>query len=463
MEKHTKTKADIKSILEKYNLKPSKQTKTNIQPTNFEIKPNINQSNVIHISKSAPNTPTNPPPIPISPQPVLNRVHSGGQSKSLNNTPTPTPTPIPTPIKQINLQSANNNNNKNNNNNNNSIVKPVLDVKNLIDNDKQKELARKQEMPKAIISPGRGTNKGINIYDFIPTVKTPLPIEKHSQQNNTADTIVMNGGNNLTIKPKQPEYKQPEYKRITIIPNLSEEDSQNYKGDYSSSVKPTKAINLKEIINQTPQDTKPLNKIHSRTTTRTTTSTPNSTPTSINTPPLSTNASISNSGKLVVPVNQDIKGNSGGKKSKSVSFGLDNGEIPELEKQKILLQKQQMLELQRFKAKKAEIIKLNNRKKEIELMRSIEDEKNKLRRIQEKQHELNNIYNQQLRQQHSSNTQNLTIKSILYDVDAKRTKKNIPNPSVIDVPVSSSQPKQTTQLTPQTHLKQAKFQELVVV
>ena len=470
MEKHTKTKADIKSILEKYNLKPSKQTKTNIQPTNFEIKPNINQSNVIHISKSAPNTPTNPPLIPISPQPVLNRVHSGGQSKSLNNTPTPTPTPIPTPIKQINLQSANNtnnkNNNNNNNNNNNSIVKPVLDVKNLIDNDKQKELARKQEMPKAIISPGRGTNKGINIYDFIPTVKTPLPIEKHRQQNNTADTIVMNGGNNLTIKPKQPEYKQPEYKQITINPNLSEEDSQNYKGDYSSSVKPTKAINLKEIINQTQQDTKPLNKIHSRTTTRTTTSTPNSTPTSINTPTLSTNASISNSGKLVVPVNQDIKGNSGGKKSKSVSFGLDkldNGEITELEKQKILLQKQQMLELQRFKAKKAEIIKINNRKKEIELMRSIEDEKNKLRRIQEKQHELNNIYNQQLRQQHSSNTQNLTIKSILYDVDAKRTKKNIPNPSVIDVPVSSSQPKQTTPTppptTPQTHPKKAKFQE----
>jgi len=427
MEKHTKTKADIKSILEKYNLKPSKQTKTNIQPTNFEIKPNINQSNVIHISKSAPNTPTKPPIIPISPQPVLNRVHSGGQSKSLNNTPTPTP--IPTPIKQINLQSANNNNN-------NSIVKPVLDVKNLIDNDKQKELARKQEMPKAIISPGRGTNKGINIYDFIPTVKTPLPIEKHRQQNNTADTIAMNGGNNLTIKPKQPEYKQPEYKRITINPNISEEDSQNYKGDDSSSVKPTKAINLQEIINQTPQDIKPLNKIHSRTTT--------STPTSINTPPLSTNASISNSGKLVVPVNQDIKGNSGGKKSKSVRFGLDkldNGEITELEKQKILLQKQQMLELQRFKAKKAEIIKLNNRKKEIELMRSIEDEKNKLRKIQEKQHELNNIYDQQLRQQHSSNTQNLTIKntsnnikSVIYDVDAKRTKKNIPNPSVIDVP-----------------------------
>jgi histidyl-tRNA synthetase len=73
-------------------------------------------------------------------------------------------------------------------------------------------------------------------------------------------------------------------------------------------------------------------------------------------------------------------------------------------------------------------IKLNNRKKEIELMRSIEDEKQKLRKIQEKQHELNNIYNQQLHN-HSSGQNNLTTKNIIYNVDAKRTKKNIQNKS----------------------------------
>jgi len=471
MEKHTKTKADIKSILEKYNLKPSKQTKTNNQPTNFEIKPNINQSNVVHISnsntsKSAPTTPTKSPLIPISPPPILNSIHSGGHSKSLTNSPTP--------IKQINLQPENTSTNSSNS------IKPlgathltprkvhstfpqsplgfrtnspsVLDAKSLIDNDKQKELARKQEMPKAVISPGRGSgNKGINIYDFIPTVKTPIPIEKKleqpranntsaNRQNNTNDPIIMNGRNNLNTNPKQPEFKQPEfkqpeYKKITINPNLSEEASQNYKGNDNSSEQsnklpqPTKAINLQEIINQTPQNNKSLQKIHSRTSTRSNTPSINTFTSNLNNPNNNSNISSANS-------------NSVGKKSKSVSFGdKPLGELSELEKQRLLLQKQQMIELEKFKAKKAEIIKLNNRKKEIELMRSIEDEKNKLRKIQEKQHELNNIYDQQLRQQHSSNAQNLTIKntsnnikSVIYDVDAKRTKKNIPNPSVIDVP-----------------------------
>ena len=59
----------------------------------------------------------------------------------------------------------------------------------------------------------------------------------------------------------------------------------------------------------------------------------------------------------------------------------DNPGLRYLEAQRQELQRQQMLELQRFKAKKAEIIKLNNRKKEIELMRSIEAEKNKLRKM----------------------------------------------------------------------------------
>ena len=40
-------KAVIQSILEKYNLKPSKKSKTNAIPTNFEIKPSANIGLVI--------------------------------------------------------------------------------------------------------------------------------------------------------------------------------------------------------------------------------------------------------------------------------------------------------------------------------------------------------------------------------------------------------------------------------
>jgi hypothetical protein len=122
-------------------------------------------------------------------------------------------------------------------------------------------------------------------------------------------------------------------------------------------------------------------------------------------------------------------------------------ELRYLEAQQKELQRQQLLELQRFKQQKADIIKLNNRKKEIELMRSIEAEKNKLRKIHAKQQELNEIYKTVVEKESSSNQQDnihsnihskinsnmkggcsTTMKRLVvndYDVDAKRTKKNL--------------------------------------
>ena len=129
-------------------------------------------------------------------------------------------------------------------------------------------------------------------------------------------------------------------------------------------------------------------------------------------------------------------------KKQSLSRSEDNTntfeispELLELAKQRKALQEQQMLELKKFKEKKAQIINLNNRKKEIELMKSIEAEKQKLLKIQAKQHELNNIYNNQIQQSHLSNTNNSnqiqftqphqnTIKQIPY-FEMKKTKKNI--------------------------------------
>ena len=57
-------KAAIQSILEKYNLKTPKKSKTNAVPVEYEIKPK-DASQIIHISKSAPSTP-NLPSIPTS-------------------------------------------------------------------------------------------------------------------------------------------------------------------------------------------------------------------------------------------------------------------------------------------------------------------------------------------------------------------------------------------------------------
>ena len=98
-----------------------------------------------------------------------------------------------------------------------------------------------------------------------------------------------------------------------------------------------------------------------------------------------------------------------------ILFNIENLELNHLEEQRKELQKQQMIELQKFKQKKADIIKLNNRKKEIELMKSIEDEKNKLRKIHAKQQELNEIYKTAIAKDISTNIQSggLSMKNLI--------------------------------------------------
>ena len=52
-------KAAIQSILEKYNLKPPKKSKTNAVPVEYEVKPK-DASQIIHLNKSLPSTPGTP-------------------------------------------------------------------------------------------------------------------------------------------------------------------------------------------------------------------------------------------------------------------------------------------------------------------------------------------------------------------------------------------------------------------
>jgi len=445
-----KKKAEINAILEKYNLKPSKKTKTNLETTNFEIKPNQNQSNVIHVSKSLPatqiNTPLNTPSInPLPTRPVS----TTNTNTNTNNSSQIIASSIPNTIS--------------------NLVKPNIDtlVKNIIDEDKKKELARKNEMPKAIISNKNNSKSNINIYDFIPTVKNDSSSQKISPiilQNKTTNNLVPqqypnphpnnnihkhsvnNIVNNAVSNVASNTKKNEEIKKVSINPNLSAEESQDYKGEPNNS---NTQIKVKNILNNTNTQigghNKPLVKLSptSKTYNNFQNNFQNTVDLHARIPSPIRNImqhqnKLTNQSQSMNPETRNINiqtGNilNGNKQSRispnqnqiQINQGQTQNNIPELsnlEQQRLLLQKQQMIELQKFKAKKAEIIKLNNRKKEIELMRSIEDEKNKLRKIQVKQHELNNIYNSQIQSQTQSGG---TLKNIIYNVDAKKTKKNI--------------------------------------
>ena len=451
----SKKKAEISAILEKYNLKPTKQTKTNVKPTNFEIKPNPNQSNVVHISKSLPTTPITLP----------------SQQSSASGTKSLTTSPIPS---------------------GGGGTTKEISIKNIIEEDKKKEQAKKYEMPKAIISNTNNPKSKINIYDFIPTVKDEniLPPKTNTNTNtNTNYNKPVSQFIKLPLKqiqqPQQmpmqrqmpiqqqqniqkPVAKEPQYKTVTINPNLSEDESQYYKGE---------PVSNKSISNNVPTPIKnimqdklgkdPGNINDFRTIRHNVNNVDNvvrniSIQKQVKTSPknMQNIQSLQNmqNAPLVEQVLTPVKGSNGNKRGGGNSGNLETSELSNLEKQRLLLQRQQMVELQKFKAKKAEIIKLNNRKKEIELMRSIEDEKQKLRKIQEKQHELNNIYNQQLHN-HSSGQNNLTTKNIIYNVDAKRTKKNIQKPNVIDVPVKIEEKKVDEKKVDEKKVEEKKVEE----
>ena len=112
--------------------------------------------------------------------------------------------------------------------------------------------------------------------------------------------------------------------------------------------------------------------------------------------------------------------------------------LANLEQQRQLLQEQQKKELMKIRHQKEQITKINNRNKELELMKSIQIEKQRLKLIQQKQAELNNVLQNQLQQSQPQSQQqiqkNINISTtakqnpnIIYNIEDKKSKKNIPN------------------------------------
>jgi hypothetical protein len=425
MDKNTKKKQEINAILEKYNLK---RTKTNAVPdNNFQITPK-SDSQIIHVSKSLPNSPSNT----TTASPTIKTV----------STTRPNSTPPSTVSNNISSNISNN------------TVKNEPDVKALLDKDKKEIIKQKINMPQAIISKSntKNTPKNFNLYDIIPIKK-----ESSSNGNNDTNNIdnlakpskqaiqsqqqdaikklmqqkIMQKQNELQQQEKQPVKvipKEAPIKVVSIDPTLSLDKSQDYKGTSGNAPTsiPTSAPTID--IEQSRRTPSPIRHVLTEQLARKQQA---NKPTITAEKPLKT-----------ITIDQNDSVLSGGSKKQNLSRSKDNSEtleispeLLELAKQRKALQEQQMLELKKFKEKKAQIINLNNRKKEIELMKSIEAEKQKLLKIQAKQHELNNIYNNQLQQshreqQHSSSQVHFTqphqntIKQIPY-FELKKTKKNM--------------------------------------
>ena len=487
-------KAAIQSILEKYNLKTPKKSKTNAVPTDYEIKPK-DANQIIHVSKSTPSTPS------ISNK--LNRENNVSSTSNISNTSsksmnggninteiqdkreTKSAPTSPLPQSKPQIQQANK-----------ELASPekkivpdtkVINVKELLERDKAANEAKKNEMPSAIIQKGSGNSsisssrgdnnkEKINIYNFIPKVRPSLPdIQPHSKQYNhdNSNNVIVKGGSRNSNDSSN-------IKRVSINPNLNEEESLNYKGQ-PESITTSKSSNrvsdelTARIQSRTPS---PIRNIQNERLNKPLAIQQSSHSTSIQPSRIpSSRPIVSPETKVEEPREQrriqiQTSGSGSGKQARALRAmqpmvdntssqrqmqgqGQGQGQGQEhnqtrsqlnlnaeeetegnnsglhyLEEQRKALQRQQLLELQRFKQKKAEIIKLNNRKKEIELMRSIEAEKNKLRKIHAKQQELNEIYKTTVEKNVSSGgggggttIKNQTINT--YDVDAKRTKKNL--------------------------------------
>lgn len=440
-------KAAIQSILEKYNLKTPKKSKTNATPVNYEIKPK-DAGQVIHVSKSVPSTPSQLSTVVNNDTPRLAKIEPPVK-RDIKSAPT---SPSPQSISPSPMQ-----------------AKPqisearTVSVKDLLEKDKAAKEAKKNEMPPAIIqkhtSVGGGSSSldKVNIYDFIPKVRSSMP---ETQSNNSSGSSSASSNSNI--------------KRVSINPNLNEEESLNYTGRNESSIsKPIKhndelanrviqeaAAARDNIRARTPSPIRNLqqeqirkNIAHLLAPSHQSSSAPQDSRQAAHSASaareqrqiqiqtstgggkqLRALRALQQSHPASVPIQQQIN------KKEALKTDMDNiaGEISEdnsglhyLEAQRKELQRQQLLELQRFKQKKAEIIKLNNRKKEIELMRGIEEEKNKLRKIHAKQQELNEIYKTAVEK--NARSGGITMKKPIvvsagaseYDVDAKRTKKNI--------------------------------------
>jgi hypothetical protein len=425
MDKNTKKKQEINAILEKYNLK---RTKTNaVTDNNFQITPK-SDSQIIHVSKSLPTSTSTSPSNTVTSSPIVKTVN--------------------TPVNKINIEP---------------------DVKSLLDKDKKEIIKQNLNMPQAVLSKSNSKNtpKNFNLYDFIPTTKKETSSNTNNIDNLTKPTKQLSQSQQEVYKKlmqqkliqqqnalqlqkqqhalqlqkqqhaSQQQSKQPikvipkeaPIKIVSIDPTLSLDKSQDYKGPSNinntgpgdidpSRRTPSPVRNIlseqlarkQQAIKQNSNPEKPLKNI--------------TIDNSVSNSAISGGAVASNSKKQSLSRSED----------NTNTFEI-SPELLELAKQRKALQEQQMLELKKFKEKKAQIINLNNRKKEIELMKSIEAEKQKLLKIQAKQHELNNIYNNQIQQSHLSNTNNSnqiqftqphqnTIKQIPY-FEMKKTKKNI--------------------------------------
>ena len=242
-------------------------------------------------------------------------------------------------------------------------------------------------MPKAIISSNHSKDfmSSSNIYNIIPKI---IPTKQYSHLNTES-------------KANFNSQKTNGFKKININPNLSEDESQTYKGGNREQ---TNLQQRKQITSQIQaQQQQPQQQQQQQ-------------------PQIKQIYTNSKSFKLNQSQNQP--------QPQIQPQQINNTPIiSELEQKRRILQEQQLRELAKLKYKKEQIQKINNRKKEIELIRSIDNEKEKLRLIHNKQNQLNNIINQQINQSNISDnsrtTQNTQKQHTIYNFDAKKTKKNL--------------------------------------
>ena len=269
-------KAEINAIMEKYNLKAPKKSKVNDNKVDYAIKPK-NENQIIHIQKTG-----------FKELPEKTKVTQGAESTVIQSEKPviqkPVEKPVEKPLEKPVIQKP--------------VEKPVIqkpvekpviqkqvlvkpsEVKNtiivptpqeIINNDKKLIEQKKMEMPKAVINKNIVHPKDFlsssNIYNIIPTIK-PLSNYSHLQNKpvnnnhinnnhvNKKPILEQNITNNKSIKPIKPILKQHIiqnsgnrniirneninenkniYKKISINPKLSLDDSQNYKGEVNST------------------------------------------------------------------------------------------------------------------------------------------------------------------------------------------------------------------------------------
>jgi hypothetical protein len=425
-------KADINAIMEKYNLKVPKKSKLNDNKTDYVIKPK-NDNQIINIVKEVPKQIVKEVPKQIVKE-VPKQIVKEVPQQIVKEVPQQIVKEVPKQIikevpKQIIKEIPQ------------QIVKQNISIQSIINKDKQIKENKKLEMPKAIISNTKIHPKDFmsssNIYNLIPKIN---PTKQYSHLQNKVNPEIKKHINNNTninrnIVLNENPNKNPNqniFKKISINPNLSEDASQNYKGELQNNQN-NKTKPLLQQSNLSSQQSKPSSQQSKPSSQQSKPSSQQSKPSSqqikqIYTSP-KTNLMYEKNKNQNQNKNQELQPN-----IESIS-----PELSELELRRKTLQEQQYKELEKLKYKKEQIQKINNRKKEIDLIKSIDIEKQKLRIIQNKQNELNDIYNNQIKQNNiqnniqNNNTQ--TLKHIIYNVDAKKTKKNIEQyKDVVNVP-----------------------------